>query len=57
MDFKKLSKQANTIIAKRGGTQSLKGDAQELAGILKGKGSAADKAKKAAAAIKTPGKR
>ncbi|MDO9353690.1 MAG: hypothetical protein Q7T55_08340 [Solirubrobacteraceae bacterium] len=57
MDIKKLTKQANKIIAKRGGTESLKGDAQELAGILKSKGSASDKAKKAAAALKTPGKR
>lgn len=57
MDFKKLTKQANKVIAKRGGTESLKGDAQELAAIVKGKGSASQKAKAAAAALKTPGKR
>ena len=48
MDFKKLSKHANKIIAKRGGTAALKGDAQELAAIAKGKGSASQKAKAAA---------
>ena len=57
MDFKKLSNQANKIIAKRGGTESLKGDAAELAAIMKSKGTASQKAKAAADALKTPGKK
>lgn len=56
VDLKKLTKQANKLIAKRGGTAALKADAQELANIAKSKGTAADKAKAAAAALKQPGK-
>lgn len=57
MDFKKLTKQANKLIEKRGGAESLKGDAAELAAIAKGKGTASQKAKAAAAALKVPGKK
>lgn len=55
MDFKKLTKQAKKIVDQRGGTESLKQDAQELQNIAKSKGSMSDKAKKAADALKEPG--
>jgi hypothetical protein len=55
MDFKSLQKQAKQMIDKRGGTASLKADADELKKIAKGPGSLTDKAKKAAGAIKDPG--
>ncbi len=56
MDFKKIRKQAEQAIEKRGGTGSLKGDFEEIAAIAKSKGSASQKAKAAAQAIKVPGK-
>ncbi len=43
------------MVDDRGGVDSLKEDAQELADIAKGKGSLSDKAKEAAAAVKQPG--
>jgi len=55
MDFKKLTDKAKETIDKRGGTDSLKADAEELKRIAKGKGSLTDKAKAAAAALKDPG--
>lgn len=55
MDFKKLTNQAKKIVDQRGGTESLKQDAQELQNIAKSKGSMSDKAKKAADALKEPG--
>jgi hypothetical protein len=55
MDFRKLSRQAKRIIDKRGGTEALKGDAEELRDIARGPGSAKNKAREAAAAIKEPG--
>jgi len=55
MDFKKLIDKGKKMVDDRGGVDSLKEDAQELAGIAKGKGSLTDKAKKAAAAVKEPG--
>ena len=56
MDLKRLFNKGKKIVDDRGGVDALKGDAQELAGIAKGKGSLSDKAKEAAAAIKDPGK-
>jgi len=56
MDFKKLFDKGKKVVDDRGGVDSLKEDAQELAGIAKGKGSISDKAKEAAAAVKEPGK-
>ena len=56
MDFKKLFDKGKKMVDDRGGVDSLKEDAQELAGIAKGKGSISDKAKEAAAAVKEPGK-
>jgi hypothetical protein len=55
MDFKKLIDKGKKMVDDRGGVDSLKEDAQELAGIAKGKGSLTDKAKEAAAAVKQPG--
>jgi hypothetical protein len=55
MDFKKLAAKTKDTIDKRGGVDSLKADAEELKRVAKGKGSIADKAKAAAAAIKEPG--
>lgn len=55
VNFKKLSDQAKNLVEKRGGTDALKRDAEELKDIAKGKGSLSDKAKAAAAALKDPG--
>jgi hypothetical protein len=55
MDLKKLFNKGKKMVDDRGGVDSLKEDAQELAGIAKGKGSLTDKAKEAAAAVKEPG--
>ena len=55
MDFKKLADKAKDAIDKRGGMDALKADAEELKKVAKGKGSLADKAKAAAAAVKEPG--
>jgi hypothetical protein len=55
INFKRLSDQAKKIVDKRGGTDALKQDAEELRGIAKGKGSLTDKAKEAGKAIKDPG--
>jgi hypothetical protein len=55
MDFKKLANKAKETIDKRGGSDALKADADELKRIAKGEGSLTDKAKAAAAALKDPG--
>ena len=55
MDFKSLQRKAKQLIDRRGGTDSLKADAEELKDIAKGPGSAADKAKRAGEALKDPG--
>ena len=55
MDFNKLKAQAEDLIEKRGGTDALKEDAEELKDIATGKGSVSDKAKAAAEALKDPG--
>jgi len=52
----RLAKRAKDLAEKRGGSEALKGDADELKGIAKGKGSIKDKAKAAAGALKEPGK-
>jgi hypothetical protein len=57
MDFKSLQRRAKQLIDKRGGTESLKADAEELKNIAKGPGSVADKAKRAGEALKDPGAR
>ena len=55
MDLKKITDRAKDLVEKRGGSESLKRDAEELQGIAKGQGSLADKAKQAVSAIKDPG--
>jgi hypothetical protein len=55
VNLKSLFDKGKKIVDERGGVESLKGDAGELQGIAKGKGSLTDKAKAAAAAIKDPG--
>lgn len=55
VNFKKLTDKAKEQVDKRGGTDSLKGDLDELKGIAKSKGSIKDKAKAAGEAIKEPG--
>jgi hypothetical protein len=53
--LKKVADKAKDQVDKRGGTDALKEDANELKGIAKGKGSLKDKAKAAGKAIKDPG--
>ena len=55
MDLKSLFNKGKKMVDDRGGVDSLKEDAQELADIAKGKGSLTDKAKEAADAVKEPG--
>lgn len=55
MDLKKLFDKGKKMVDERGGVESLKEDAQELAGIATEKGSLADKAKAAAEAVQEPG--
>ena len=56
VNFKKLADKAKDQVDKRGGSDALKGDLDELKEIAKGKGSVKDKAKAAGEAIKEPGK-
>jgi hypothetical protein len=55
MKLNQLFKRAKKVVDDRGGTDALKQDAQELADVAKGRGSASDKAKAAAEALKDPG--
>ncbi len=55
MNLGRLTQRAKRLVEKRGGTDALREDAQELGDIVKGKGSAGDKAKAAAGALKDPG--
>jgi hypothetical protein len=55
MKIGKLAGKAKDMVDKRGGTDSLKGDAQELKDIAAGKGSLKEKAKAAGQALKKPG--
>ena len=55
MKLGKLAGKAKDMVDKRGGTESLKGDAQELKEIAGGKGSLKEKAKAAGQALKKPG--
>ena len=54
-NLKRIGDKAKEQVDKRGGTDSLKEDADELKGIAKGEGSLKDKAKAAGKAIKEPG--
>jgi len=55
MNFKSLQRKAKQLVDRRGGTDSLKADAEELKNIAKGPGSVSDKAKRAGDALKEPG--
>jgi hypothetical protein len=55
MNFKSLQRKAKHLIDRRGGTDSLKADAEELKDIAMGPGSFTDKAKRAGGALKDPG--
>lgn len=54
MKLGRLALVAKQQIDKRGGTDALKKDAEQLRNIAKGPGSAGDKAKRAADALKDP---
>ena len=51
MDFKSLQRKAKQLIGRRGGTDGLKADAEELKDIANGPGSVTDKAKRAGDAL------
>ena len=55
MDLNKLFRRAKKVVDDRGGTDALKQDAEEVAAVARGKGSAGDKLKGAADALKDPG--
>jgi len=55
MDLKKIADEAKDLVDKRGGTEGLKEDLDELKGIAGGDGSLVDKAKAAVEAVKDPG--
>ena len=57
VNFKKLTDRAKDVVEKRGGSDALKADAQELKNIAKGKGSIKDKAKAAREAVSDPGRK
>jgi hypothetical protein len=57
VDLDSLTKQAKKLVDQRGGVDALKGDAEELKDIVEGRGSAMDKAKKAADTLKDPGQK
>jgi hypothetical protein len=54
-NFKRITDRAKDLVEKRGGTESLKRDANELRDIAKGPGTFKDKAKAAVDALKDPG--
>jgi hypothetical protein len=56
VNLKRLTDQAKKLVERRGGSDSVKEDADELKDIAKGEGSLKDKAKAAGEAIKEPGK-
>jgi hypothetical protein len=55
VNLRRLTDQAKKLVEKRGGSDALKEDADELKDIAKGKGSLKDKAKAAGEAMKDPG--
>jgi hypothetical protein len=57
MNLGRLTDMAKDVIAKRGGTESVKEDAAELRDIAKRPGSTQDKLKDAASALREPGAR
>jgi hypothetical protein len=57
VNLRRIADQAKRLVDKRGGTDALKEDAEEVRDIAKGKGSLTDKAKAAGEALKDPGAR
>jgi hypothetical protein len=55
VNFRNLADKAKDVVEKRGGSESLKQDAEQLKGIAKGPGSLSEKAKAAVSALKEPG--
>jgi len=55
VNFRRIADKAKRQVDKRGGSENLKEDADELKKIAKGPGSLKDKAKAAGKAIKDPG--
>ena len=55
VSLKRLTDQAKKLVDRRGGTDSVKEDSEELQGIAKSEGSLKDKAKAAGEAMKEPG--
>jgi hypothetical protein len=55
VNFRSLADRAKKVVDKRGGTDALKQDAEELKDIATSKGSLKDKGKAAGEAIKDPG--
>jgi len=55
VNFRRVTDQAKKLVDKRGGTDALKEDAEELKDVAKSKGSLKDKAKAAGETIKDPG--
>jgi hypothetical protein len=55
MNLGQLASKARDLVQRRGGTGSLKEDAEELRDIASGSGSMSDKARAAAGALKEPG--
>jgi hypothetical protein len=56
VNLRRLTDQAKKLVSKRGGTEALKEDAEELKDIATGKGGLKDKAKAAGEAVKEPGR-
>jgi hypothetical protein len=55
MGLKDLTDKAKQMVDRRGGTDSVKEDAEELKDVARGDGSTTDKAKEAADALREPG--
>jgi hypothetical protein len=55
MDLNRIFRRAKKTVDDRGGTDSLKQDVEEVVEVAKGRGSAGDKVKAAAEALKDPG--
>jgi len=55
MDWKLIAGRAKQVVEKRGGTESVKQDAEELRNIAQGEGTVSEKLGRAAKAIKEPG--
>jgi hypothetical protein len=56
MNLNDLKDKAKSLFDRRGGTEALKEDAQEVKDIVQGEGTVSEKAKDAVEAVKDPGK-